>query len=174
MAQSKGVSRRQFLQNSGATAAGLAAAGGIVFGPDHAWALSTKTLDAHTAETLLGVARAMFPHDRLGDQYYAAVVEKLDAAATGDPALRSLIADGVARLDAARGMPWLKLSEGGRTAALKSLEATEFFAAVRTQTVDGLYGNPLVYRYFGYEGSSVEYGGYLERGFDDIGWLPKI
>jgi hypothetical protein len=152
----------------------LAAGGGVVFGPDHAWALSTKTLDAHTAETLLGVARTMFPHDRLGDQYYAAVVEKLDAAATADPALRNLIADGVARLDAARGMPWLQLSDGARTAALKTLEASPFFTTVRTQTIDGLYGNPLVYRYFGYEGSSVEYGGYLERGFDDIGWLPKI
>jgi hypothetical protein len=26
---------------------------------------------------------------------------------------------------------------------------------------------------FGYEGSSVEKGGYLGRGFDDIAWLPK-
>jgi hypothetical protein len=30
-----------------------------------------------------------------------------------------------------------------------------------------------VWPLFGYEGSSLEYGGYLERGFDDIGWLPK-
>jgi hypothetical protein len=31
----------------------------------------------------------------------------------------------------------------------------------------------LVYRFFGFEGSSVEHGGYIDRGFDDIGWLPN-
>jgi hypothetical protein len=31
----------------------------------------------------------------------------------------------------------------------------------------------LVYRFFGFEGSSVEQGGYIHRGFDDIGWLPS-
>ena len=31
----------------------------------------------------------------------------------------------------------------------------------------------LVYRFFGFEGSSVEHGGYIQRGFDDIGWLPN-
>ena len=29
------------------------------------------------------------------------------------------------------------------------------------------------YRFFGFEGSSVEHGGYIRRGFDDIGWLPS-
>ena len=81
--------------------------------------------------------------------------------------------DGVAQLDAARGMPWLQLSEGGRIAVLKGAETSPFFAAMRTATINNLYTNPLVYRYFGFEGSSVEYGGYINRGFDDIGWLPN-
>ena len=33
--------------------------------------------------------------------------------------------------------------------------------AMRTATINNLYTNPLVYRYFGFEGSSVEYGGYI-------------
>jgi hypothetical protein len=37
----------------------------------------------------------------------------------------------------------------------------------------GLYGNPRVAAFFGWEGSSVEHGGYINRGFDDIGWLPN-
>jgi hypothetical protein len=44
---------------------------------------------------------------------------------------------------------------------------------MRSATINNLYNNPLVYRLFGFEGSSVEYGGYIERGFDDIGWLPN-
>jgi hypothetical protein len=36
-----------------------------------------------------------------------------------------------------------------------------------TATINNLYGNPLVCRFFGFEGSSVEHGGYINRGFDD-------
>jgi hypothetical protein len=170
---SKGLSRRDFLRNTGVAASVAAAGGGIAFGPDYAWAMSTTSIDDHAARTLLVMARQLFPHDRLGDQYYAAVVEAIDKAAAGDPELRQLLTDGVAQLDASRGMPWIELSEGGREAVLKSIEGTPFFAAMRTQTINNLYGNPLVYRFFGFEGSSVEYGGYIERGFDDIGWLPS-
>jgi hypothetical protein len=35
-----------------------------------------------------------------------------------------------------------------------------------------LYNNPLVWRYFGYEGPSAHLGGYINRGFDDISWIP--
>ncbi len=171
--KSTGVSRRDFLRTSGAVATGLAASGTVLFGPDYAWALSTKTLDGHSAQTLLAMGRQLFPHDRLGDQYYAVVVEQIDSEAAKDPALQKLIAEGIARLDAARGMAWIDLSEGARIAVLKGAEDTDFFKTVYTKTLNGLYGNPLVYRFFGFEGSSVEYGGYINRGFDDIGWLPK-
>jgi hypothetical protein len=169
--ESDGLRRRDLLRTTGLVA--LAAGGAIVFGPDHAWAMSTASLDKHTAQTLLVMTRELFPHERLGMQYYAAVVEALDKDSASDPGLRKLLADGVARLDASHGMPWTELSEGARVAALKSIAATEFFGTMRTRTINALYGNPLVYRMFGYEGSSVEHGGYLYRGFDDIGWLPN-
>jgi hypothetical protein len=44
---------------------------------------------------------------------------------------------------------------------------------VRTKTIGGLYGNPQVYQMFGYGGPSAELGGYIDRGFNDIGWLPN-
>jgi hypothetical protein len=125
------------------------------------------------AETLMVMARQLFPHDRLGDQYYAAVVEAVDKQAAGDPILRKLLIDGVAALDAARGLPWLALSDGGRVSVLKMAENGEFFATMRMGTINNLYTNPLVYRFFGFEGSSVEHGGYIDRGFDDIGWPPN-
>jgi hypothetical protein len=166
-------SRRVFLRGTGLVAVGLATGGSIIFGPDYAWALSTTAIDAHTAQTLLVVARQLFPHDRLGDQYYAAVVEAVDKQAASDPALRQLLADGVSRLDGARGIAWVQLSNGARNAVLKSMEGSEFFTTFRTATINNLYANPLVYRFFGFEGSSVEHGGYINRGFDDIGWLPN-
>jgi hypothetical protein len=93
--------------------------------------------------------------------------------AASDPALRKLLADGVGRLDSARGIAWVQLSNGARNAVLKSVEGSEFFTTLRTATINNLYANPLVYRFFGFEGSSVEHGGYIHRGFDDIGWLPN-
>ena len=165
--------RREFLYSTGFVAAGLATGGTVIFAPDYSWALSPTAIDAHTAQTLLGMARQLFPHDRLGDQYYAAVVDAVDKQAASDAAVRKLLTDGVARLDAARGIPWVELSNGARTAVLKTVEASEFFSTMRTATINSLYGNPLVYRFFGFEGSSVEHGGYINRGFDDIGWLPN-
>jgi len=167
------LSRRDFLWRTGFVATGLATGGTVFFGTDYAWALSTTTLDPHTAETLMVMARELFPHDRLGDQYYAAVVDAVDKQAAGDAELRKLLTEGVVQLDAARGLPWLQLSEGGRIAVLKAVETGPFLVAMRTATINNLYTNPLVYRFFGYEGSSVEHGGYINRGFDDIGWLPN-
>ena len=37
--------------------------------------------------------------------------------------------------------------------------------------VASLYNNPEVWPKFGYEGSSAEHGGYINRGFSDIDWL---
>ena len=101
------------------------------------------------------------------------MIDALDKQAAADPALRKLLADGVARLDGARGIAWIQLSNGARIAVLKSVEGSDFFSTVRMATINNLYTNPLVYRFFGYEGSSVEHGGYIHRGFDDIGWLPN-
>ena len=166
-------SRRGFLRGTGLVAMGFATGGTIICAADYAWALSTTAIDGHAAETLLVVARQLFPHDRLGDQYYAVMVDSLDKQAAGDPALRKLLVDGVGRLDSARGIAWVQLSNGARDAVLKSMEGSEFFATIRTATINNLYTNPLVYRFFGFEGSSVEHGGYIRRGFVDIGWLPS-
>ena len=57
--------------------------------------------------------------------------------------------------------------------ALKRIDGSDFFETVRGATLAGLYGNPRVAALFGWEGSSVEHGGYIDRGFNDIGWLPR-
>jgi hypothetical protein len=38
---------------------------------------------------------------------------------------------------------------------------------------DGPYNLPAVWKKLGYQGSSWQFGGYLNRGFGDIAWLPK-
>lgn len=171
--EKNGLRRRQFLRASGIAVTALATGGSMIFGPGHAWAMTTANLDPHAAQTLLVMAHDLFPHDRLGVQYYAVVVDQLDKQAGTDDAARQLLVQGVTQLDAAHNMPWIDLSDGTREAVLRSIEKTEFFTTVRTKTIGGLYGNPQVYQMFGYGGPSAELGGYIDRGFDDIGWLPN-
>jgi hypothetical protein len=36
-----------------------------------------------------------------------------------------------------------------------------------------LYDNAGLWKHIDYPGSSKEHGGYINRGFDDIDWLPE-
>jgi hypothetical protein len=133
--------------------------------------MTLSHLDTEGAGTLLRLARVLYPHDQLGDMYYAVVVEALDAEARDDAATATLLDEGLARLDGALGVPFTDLSEGTRTDVVERLIDDPFVQKVRGTTVVQLYNNKLVWRHFGYEGSSAELGGYLERGFQDLGWL---
>ena len=48
----------------------------------------------------------------------------------------------------------------------------EIFEDMRAATVRHLYSNPDVWAHFGYQGPSAHLGGYINRGFDDIPWVP--
>lgn len=177
-----GLSRRDFLQGTG-TAVGVVAvgSGSMIVASDESWALSTTAIDADTAQSLLAMARHLYPHDFLGDVYYAEVVANLDESAADDSDLRATLTGGVRRMGVVRegdrtyDIPFHRQSSGLQLQAIKHAEEEDnaFFEAVRTATLNGLYGNQRVAAMFGFEGSSVEFGGYLNRGFNDIGWLPR-
>lgn len=171
----KGLNRRQFLQTSSLAAAGVAvtASGAVLIAPDGAWALQLGALDEHTARTLLVMSRRIYPHEALGDMYYVPVVEALDSGAKTDKDLNKLLTEGVAGLDSAMSINWTDLSEGSQLKILTGIQDGAFFQKVRGQAVVSLYNNPLAWRHFGYEGPSYEYGGYINRGFDDLNWLPQ-
>ncbi len=171
----KGMNRRQFLETTEAAAAGVAVLSLVtgVVAPGGARAMSLGALDPHTAETLVRVCRLAYPHDFLGDMYYAAAVEGLDAKAAKDAKLAKLLKDGVAGLDAAFPPRFLDLSDGNQLKAVKEVASSPFFQTVRGHMVVALYNNKLVWRHFGYEGASAPFGGYIDRGFDDINWLPR-
>ena len=170
------MNRRRFLQTSGLAAAGMAAiqTGAAFVDPSRAWAMTTAALDERQAKALLMMARHLFPHDELGDQHYVAAVEALDAQAAADPAFAEQLRSGIAELDAAMGIPFVDLSAGNQLRVLEDIEGSAFFDAVRGTTMSTLYNNDVVERHYGYEGSSMEYGGYIDRGFNDIGWLPDL
>jgi hypothetical protein len=133
-----------------------------------------KALDEETARTLVSVARAMYPHDRVPDVHYERVVASLDGKAAADEGMKTLLNEGVASLATLTGR-WPRefgeIEEQDQVKALKRIEKGPFFKAIASEVVVGLYSQHDVWPYFGYEGPSNDKGGYVNRGFDDIDWL---
>ncbi|MES2263236.1 MAG: gluconate 2-dehydrogenase subunit 3 family protein [Pseudomonadota bacterium] len=172
------LTRRGFLKGSGMASLGMSvmSAGTLLAAPGAALAQSFTVLGSDAGVALLRMARDIFPHDRLADKYYLRAIESHDADAAKDPALKALLLDGVAQLNArARqrhgqdyaGVP----EEAQRVLLLQEIESSAFFQKIRGALVTGIYNNAAVFPLFGYEGSSWEKGGYVNRGFNDIDWV---
>jgi hypothetical protein len=167
-----GINRRRFLESSGGTVAGSVAVSLATSMPSGAWAKPLGAIEQQTADVLLRVCRLLYPHDDLDDNYYAACVESLDVKAAADAALVTQLNEGVANLNGAP-EKFLDLQEVEQIKALTALEATSFFQTVRGHMVVALYTDRKVWAELGYEGPSFKLGGYLDRGFNDIDWLPE-
>ena len=123
-------------------------------------------------QSLLQLARRLYPHDALADEVYAEVLAPLYDLMAGDPALAESVRNGVGSLNDATGGDWFYADANVQIAALIDIESSSFFKAVQEAVRFNLYVQPAVWKLIGYPGSSVEYGGYIDRGFDDIDWLP--
>ena len=173
------VSRRVFLRGSAtAVPAAAVAAAGISIGTEAAWAQDAKNLKPHTVATLVRMARDISPHDRLADLYYVQAVSGYDAKAGQDAALRKMIEDCVAQLDAAAQQhhksPYLTVAwETDRVVLLQGVEHGALFQKLHGDLLVSLYNNKEVWTKFGYEGASADKGGYINRGFNDIDWLAQ-
>jgi len=165
------INRRQFLRRGGGALAGAAAATAVA--PSTSWAAELSTLDEHQGNTILQAVRQIYPHNTMSNDYYNNVVKDLDAEAADNADTATMLKEGVANLDAAMGVKWTDLSNGNQFAVLSAMKDSPFFQKLRGKAVVSLYNNPLAWRHFGYEGSSAEQGGYLERGFDDLNWLEN-
>jgi hypothetical protein len=167
----KGMTRRDLLARSMAAGASLVVGAGFVAGANGAWALETRALDPTTMATLIQMARDIYPHDHVADEYYVIAVKGYDT-----PEAAPGIEAGIAGLDAAaRGKghaDYLSVGwERDRAEILRGIEESAFFQQIRGGLVTGLYNQKAVWPLFGYEGESYSKGGYINRGFDDITWL---
>ena len=160
--------RRRFLIQgcqAGAFLAGLPAVS--AWAREHASAAPGSDL-----ETLAVMVRGLLPHDFLTDQDYVGFARRIDARLGQDPAFGELVATGIEKMNAASGGNWLTTTEDDKVKVLEALADDAWFGQLLNAAIDTLYQDPAVYRKLGYEGSAVEFGGYLNRGFDDIDWLP--
>ena len=173
------VGRREFLRGSATVVpAAAVAAAGMSIGSEAAWAQSAKSLKPHTMATLVLMARDIYPHDRLADVYYIEAVAGYDAKAGQDAAFQKLVEEGALQLDAAAQQhhksPYLMVAwETDRVALLQAVEHGALFQKLRGDLLVSLYNNKEIWPKFGYEGASADKGGYINRGFNDIDWLPQ-
>ena len=167
----KGLTRRELLSRSTAVGAAFVVGNGFLAANDAAWATELTALKPETFATLVQMARDIYPHDHVADEYYVIAVKGYDTAEAA-PGIEA----GIAALDAAAqgaghssylGAGW----ERDRVDILRSMENSAFFQQIRGGLVTGLYNQKAVWPLFGYEGESFSQGGYIDRGFNDINWL---
>ena len=92
----KGLTRRQLL--SRATSVGATFVVGVRFlaAPNAAWAVETAALNPETFATLVQMARDIYPHDKVGDEFYVVAVKGYDTEEAAEA-----VEAGIAALNAA-------------------------------------------------------------------------
>lgn len=170
-ASPKGLTRRQLLSRATAVGATFVIGAGFMAAPDAAWAVETTALKPETLATLVQMARDIYPHDKIADEFYVIAVKGYDTAEAA-PGIEA----GIAALNAAAvGKGFASYSatgwESDRVEILRGMEKSAFFQQIRGGLVTGLYNQKAVWPIFGYEGESFSKGGYINRGFNDINWL---
>ena len=167
----KGLTRRELLKRATAAGASFVVGTGFIAAGDAAWATELTSLKPGTFATLVQMARDIYPHDRIADEFYVVAVKGYDT-----PEAAPAIEAGITALDAAArgkghasylGAGW----ERDRVDILRGMEESGFFQQIRGGLVTGLYNQKSVWPIFGYEGESFSKGGYIDRGFNDINWL---
>lgn len=133
---------------------------------------TTATVDSAAVGALTLVVRAMFPHPSFPDGPYERCAQVIADAAASDVRWRTQLDQGLRDLDVVGGARFAALDDVARLEVLRRISDTEFFEGVRSRVITSLYDDPEVWGLLGYEGPSFDHGGYSERGFDDLDWLP--
>lgn len=149
----KKQTRRNFLTTSALVSAGL-----IMAGPRLAFSAEPTQKEA----MLSRFAYLLYPHENVdGSVFNDAISDLSTSGSEQDNFLQAL------------GERWITLSHDEQVAVLKEQEEIPYFNVAIAHIRGQIYDNPIMWKKIGYGGPSLEYGGYLYRGFDDIDWLPE-
>ena len=130
---------------------------------------STKT-NTEEQKMLIEMLRVLYPHQTFGTEIYRKAADAVIAASEASPAQKLTLQTGIRELEIAG---FDKMDPKGATKYLKSIEGNAFFATVTGPGLVALYSDHDVWKLLGYEGASHHLGGYVNRGFDDLDWLPE-
>ena len=144
---------------------------GLGFRLTHAIDVDNSILNEHQSTSLQQICYRLFPYPEVGDEPYRLAVSAMSVMAKDDQGVRSLIKQGIDSMDSKQDKAWIELGEAQQIAILEQVEQGDFFQWLYGVALNQIYTNKEIWDHIGYEGSSMEFGGYLNRGFDDIDWL---
>ena len=124
------------------------------------------------AARLVRVLKVAFPHRAFPDGPYERTAEHIIVTASANPFQTAQLGQGLIALDTLRGKPFAELDSAEALSLLEQVQDTPFFQLVRSTTVVFMYSDRDVWQVLGYEGESSDKGGYVDRGFNDLDWLP--
>ena len=145
--------RRQFLKRCGLAALTIVA-----------YATSTR-ISGSTAdpidERLIAFARQLFPYD-VEDSIYISVVD----AVISNPAYLDALKECADALDG-----FLEMNDAQQIDAIRALESATFFEEVVNAVRSELHVRPELWMVIGYEGPSLQFGGYAREKPASLQWL---
>lgn len=122
--------------------------------------------------TLVALVKAAFPHQGVPDSAYERAAATVQKQADLSTWMRVKLAQGLDSLQGLTDGRFHELPPQQAQLVLLRVQHTTFFGFVRQTVVVNLYEDEEVWEALGYEGPSFEKGGYVNRGFDDLDWLP--
>ncbi len=132
-----------------------------------------SALDPSARAALVRLLRVAYPHERFPDGPYERTADEIISHVDSSLWHRLTLVRGLESLDAAAGGSFADLDDAAALDLLRAMTDAEFFRFVRGVAVVTLYNDHETWDLLGYEGESYSKGGYLERGFDDLDWLPN-
>jgi hypothetical protein len=170
------LSRRKFSQYLGLAVIGSGALSvqGLLSPPALAQSAASFSLTPPETQALVIYAHLLLPilppDDSAYQQSAAALVERARLNSQVAMLLRSNIDELVGEQSGS----WLTMSAQERAALVAQQAGTPFYSLARWATTETVMRDFRVWEMVGYQGSAIDKGGYLHRGFDDIDWLPPV
>ena len=159
------ISRRSFLAGAFASTVYMS-----LWSIDPAKATITAGEKKEDKELLMKMVRTLYPHDRFPDGPYLRTTDDVINKGNSSPEKSIMLQAGIDQLKADN---FSKMNFKKATKYLTKMGRTEFFEHVRGTTTVTLYNDKETWELLGYEGSSYDKGGYINRGFNDLDWLPE-
>lgn len=112
---------------------------------------------------------ALVPNRDVPEALYHQSATRLIESESG----RQLLSTARLSLQELTGHDWMVLDAESRITTLLRVMDRPALQQLRRTMAGAVYSHPDSFAATGYGGSSLEFGGYLNRGFNDIDWLPE-
>jgi len=123
--------------------------------------------------TLIRIIRVMFPHDSFPEGPYERTAQTIIDSVSTSPRRLAQLQQGLSDLDVLREVPFRELDGARALTVLRGVQDAPFFVDILGVASVKLYDDHEVWGLLGYEGPSFDQGGYIDRGFNDLDWLPE-